>query len=136
MPTTRISKCKCGSLSITVTGEPVHNHACSCTRCQRSTGSVVGWAAWFAAEDVTEISGDYTVWHPKGEATPEVMSAFCPVCGGGGFWKSGDYLPGTLGFDVGTFADPGFPPPAHVHWSGSRPGWVAIEDGIELLDGN
>ena len=132
----RIAKCRCGALTVTVAGEPEHNHACSCTRCQRSTGSVMGWAAWFAADDVIDISGRYSVWYRNGEADPDVMSVFCSICGGGGFWKSGDYLPGTIGFNVGTFADPDFPPPAHVHWSEVRPKWIGIKGDIELLEGN
>ncbi|MGO7631839.1 hypothetical protein ACC692_37845, partial [Rhizobium ruizarguesonis] len=49
---------------------------------------------WFPEENVRVVSGEYSVWYPQGETTPDVMKAFCRICGGGGFSKSGTYFPG------------------------------------------
>ncbi|WP_245462612.1 GFA family protein [Rhizobium leguminosarum] len=61
---------------------------------------------WFLEENVRITSGEYSVWFPQGETTPDVMKAYCRISGGGGFSKSGIYFPGTVVIAGGTFADP------------------------------
>lgn len=126
-PKVRHAACECGQLAITVTGEPEHLHACTCTRCQRSSGSVMSFSAWFPEASVT-VRGNTASWQPKGPGTEKV---FCPACGGGGYFRTGAYLSHCVGIRVGTFADPDFSPPAHVHWWANRPRW--LED-IRLLE--
>ncbi|MBY2910730.1 GFA family protein [Rhizobium leguminosarum] len=130
------AQCTCGALALEVDGDPVHNHVCTCTRCQRASGSALSHNVWFREENVRIISGEYSVWFPQGETTPEVMKAFCGVCGGGGFSKSGTYFPGTVVIAGGTFADPSFPVPDHVHWWDNRPHWLDLAEPIERLAGN
>ncbi|WP_245436908.1 GFA family protein [Rhizobium chutanense] len=79
------AKCPCGALSLEVDGDPVHDHICTCTRCQRASGSVLGHNVWFLEENVRVISGGYSVWFPQGDTMPDVMKAFCPICGGADF---------------------------------------------------
>ncbi|WP_081593552.1 GFA family protein [Rhizobium mesoamericanum] len=135
MPTYH-SKCPCGALCLEVTGEPVHNHVCTCTRCQRESGGVLRHNAWFREEDVRLASGRYSVWYPQGESSPDIMKAFCPICGGGGFSRSGTYLPGAVVIAAGTFASSSFPAPDHVHWWSDRPHWIDLSVGIERCPGN
>ncbi|WP_315854829.1 GFA family protein [Rhizobium leguminosarum] len=130
------AKCSCGALSLEVDGEPVHNHICTCTRCQRASGSALAHNVWFREEHVRVVSGDYSVWFPQGETTPDVMKAFCRICGGGGFSRSGTYLPGTVVIAGGTFADPAFPAPDHVHWWDNRPHWLDLAQSIERHGGD
>jgi hypothetical protein len=130
------AQCPCSALRIAVHGEPVHNHVCTCTRCRRASGSALSHNVWFPEAAVQVIAGHYTIWCPEGEEAPGVMKAFCSRCGGGGFSRSGDYLPGTLVFQAGTFADRDFPAPDHVHWWGSRPQWLELAEEIERLPGN
>jgi hypothetical protein len=118
--TVRHATCECGQLAITVTGEPEHVHACTCTKCQRRSGSVMTFSAWFPERQVT-VCGRTASWQPHGPAAEKV---FCPVCGGGGYVRTGAYLPHCVAIRVGAFADPDFPPPAHVHWWASRPRWM------------
>lgn len=35
----RIAKCSCGNLTVTARGEPLDVYLCSCTACQRGTGT-------------------------------------------------------------------------------------------------
>jgi hypothetical protein len=116
----RHATCECGQLRITVTGEPEHVHACTCTKCQRRSGSVMTFSAWFPEGHVT-VHGQTASWQPHG---PGAEKVFCPVCGGGGYVRTGPYLPHCVAIRVGTFADPDFPPPTHVHWWASRPRWL------------
>jgi hypothetical protein len=116
----RQASCECGQLAITVTGEPEHVHGCTCKRCQRASGSVMTLSAWFPERQVT-VRGKTASWRPQGLESEKV---FCPVCGGGGYVRTGAYLPHCVAIRVGTFADSDFPPPTHVHWWASRPRWL------------
>jgi hypothetical protein len=131
----RVAACECGSLILTVTGAPVHVHACTCTKCQRSSGSAFSLSAWFA-ECRVAISGAYTTFFYTGAEDPTLMAGFCPRCSGGKFFRTGDYLQGCIGISVGSFADPGFPPPDHIHWWPDRPHWLGLPLGPKVLDGN
>jgi hypothetical protein len=125
--TVRHAACECGQLAITVTGEPEHVHTCTCTRCQRSSGSAMTCSAWFPERNVT-VRGTTASWQPQG---PQGEKVFCPVCGGGGYFRTGGYLPHCVGIRVGTFADPDFPPPTHIHWWANRPRWL---EGVGALE--
>lgn len=131
----RVSSCECGALRLRVSGAPVHVHGCTCTKCQRGSGSVMSLSAWFPEEGVA-IEGAYTTWTFAGEGRPDLMAGFCPVCGTGRFFRTGDYLKGCIGIAVGNFADPSFPPPDHIHWWPNRPHWLGQPDGPAVLEGN
>ena len=127
----RQGRCDCGSLRFTVRGEPVHSHACTCTECQRSTGSVMSHSAWFPEAAVT-IEGDYTVHHHRGSEHPDRYRCFCPTCGTGRFFRSGASFPDAIGFAVGSFADPAFPPPAFVLYWDDRPAWLGRPEAVPV----
>ncbi|HEY6917724.1 MAG TPA: GFA family protein [Tabrizicola sp.] len=134
-PLERVASCECGALRLRVCGNPVHVHGCTCTRCQRSTGSVMKLSAWFPEADVA-VEGTFATWHPAGPDAPLLTACFCPTCGGGRFFRSGDYLTGCIGIAVGHFADPGFPAPDHIHFWPDRPHWLGAPLGPLLLEGN
>ena len=134
-PPDRLASCECGALRLHVTAAPVHVHGCTCTRCQRSTGSVMKLSAWFP-EDSVRVDGAFTTWRYAGTDDPDLTACFCPTCGGGRFFRSGDYLRGTIGIAVGAFADPAFPAPDHIHWWPDRPRWLGTPLGPTLLEGN
>jgi len=133
--TPRVSACECGGLTLTVTGDPAHVHACTCTKCQRTSGSGFSWSAWFDADQV-QISGAYSRYYYTGAQDEALMAGFCPICGGGKFFTSGDYLPGHIGIAVGNFADPAYLVPDHIHWWPNRPVWLDKVAGPTPLDGN
>ena len=134
-PYIRHSLCECGALRLTVRGDPVHIHACTCTRCQRASGSAMTMSAWFPETAVT-IEGPYLTWLCAGDDDPCRMAGFCVTCGSGRFFRTGGYLPGTIGIAIGNFADPAFPAPDHIHWWPDRPLWLGAPDGPHLLPGN
>lgn len=130
-----LSSCECGALRLLVTGSPVHVHGCTCTRCQRGSGSVMRVSAWFPDTDV-RIEGPFTTWFYRDNGDPAMTACFCPTCGGGRFFRTGDYLKGCIGIAVGNFADPGFQAPDHIHWWPDRPHWLGNPVGPTLLEGN
>lgn len=128
----RLAQCDCGHLRFKVFGEPVHVHACTCSQCQRSSGSVMSYSAWFP-EDSVEIEGDYTVHHHCGTENPDRFRGFCPECGTGHFFRSGASFPNTIALTAGTFAQPDFPTPDFILYWASRPEWLAAPDNIKLF---
>ncbi len=134
-PTEFHSKCECGALHITVRGTPTHIHGCTCTLCQRRSGSVMALSAWFDEADTT-INGDYIRYYYAGTQDDRLMAGFCPICGGGRFFRTGTYLPGHIAIAVGNFADPAFPAPDHIHWWPNRPAWLGAPLGPTPLNGN
>lgn len=83
--------CHCGQLRLTVEAPPVHVHFCTCTRCQRASGSVGGWNGWFPKAAVT-VHGRTSLYLIEGPDHPEAFAAFCPNCGSGGYSTTPGYL--------------------------------------------
>jgi hypothetical protein len=123
MSNERTAACPCRALTITVAGDPLVVNGCTCTDCQRASGSVMTVSAWFADEQIVRIVGDYARWRPDGPPEDDDFAAFCPTCGGGGFFKH-PAQPGATGIRIGTFADPTFPKPKHIVWWSDRPYWL------------
>lgn len=92
-------------------------------------------SAWFP-QDCVSIAGRYTTYHFTGTCDPSLMAGFCPICGGGKFFRTGAYLQDCIGIAAGNFADPDFPVPTHIHWWPDRPRWLAPPCGPDLLPGN
>ena len=127
---TRTARCDCGSLTLHVAGDPVHVHACTCTECQRTTGSVMSWSAWFP-ESAVRIEGPHTKHHHR-PGQPDRWRGFCPACGTGHFVSSSAGSPGTIAIRAGAFADPGFPPPEFILYWANRPPWLGVPESITL----
>jgi hypothetical protein len=119
----RIAQCGCGALTATVTGEPVTVYCCSCTNCQRRSGSAFTYAAVFPDAAIT-IAGDSGRW---------IENMFCPTCGiAVAFHAEG--FQALTGIPVGCFADPDFPPPLRLYWASRRHRWLTFHNDLTLLD--
>ena len=117
---TRVASCNCGQLRATIVGpDPERISLCPCPLCQKQSGSVFVTQARFPKEQVT-IEGKATSWRFPIEGAEPVdfthcaeLGAefhFCPVCGSTVYYTS-DADDARIGFKVGLFADPTFPPP-------------------------
>lgn len=124
---TRTAHCSCGSLRAACEGEPASVVACSCTECQRRTGSVLGVGAYYPEAQV-RISGDSRQFVRKADSGQDFTTHFCPRCGTSLYWTTARN-PGTLGIAVGCFADPAFPAPSRSVFDQSLHGWVTFPDG-------
>jgi hypothetical protein len=127
----RQARCDCGQLSFVVRGEPVHIHACACTMCQRSSGSVMSYSAWFPRTAV-EIQGEFTTHHHRGAEHSDRFRCFCPTCGTGRFFQSGSSFPDTVAFAAGIFAGLNVPPPSAILYWDDRPAWIGEPAGITV----
>ena len=101
---------------------------CSCTACQRRTGSAFGVSAFFKESQV-EIEGTPQVYVRTGDSGGSIRQHFCPECGTSLFWLP-DLVPGMMGVAVGCFLDPEFTAPQLAAYTRTRHHWVRFPDGI------
>jgi len=125
---TRTAECACGAFKVRVEGEPVAVGACSCTQCQKRTGSVFGVAALFPKDSVQRVAGSFNTFVRSGDLGTKWSNYFCPTCGSTIFWE-GTFIPDLRGVAVGCFADPWFPPPQTVLFNENRHSWVKFPTG-------
>lgn len=123
----REASCACGQLSIKVSGDPKIVATCSCTQCQKRTGSVFGVSSYFQNEQVLEVCGDSTKCSRTAESGLSLESNFCPKCGSTVFWNA-EFLKDHTGIAVGCFADTNFPEPRAAVWTGTKHDWVSFPE--------
>jgi hypothetical protein len=128
----RIASCACGGLTVTARGEPIDVYLCSCTACQRGTGSAFSYAAIFP-ESAVSIAGESRPYRQQGDSGRFVESFFCPACGTAVLFRT-EGLPGTVGVPVGCFADPGFAKPSKLFWAARRHHWLDLPKNIVSID--
>ena len=133
MPT-RTAHCLCGQLSVTLTGEPFAVLLCSCTDCQRRTGSTYGVGAYFHGPQVLAQTGAARRFTKIADSGRPVQFHFCPNCGTSLYWTVPDApLSEGLGVAVGCFGDPRFPQPTLATWYDSRIDWTALPEGVPRM---
>jgi hypothetical protein len=133
MPIRRTASCACGQLSVEVEGEPAVVLSCSCTQCQKRTGSVFGVSAYFAKDQVQPPRGRHAAAKRSSDAGRSLEGHFCPDCGSTVFWLA-EVFPDRIGVAVGCFADPDFPAPAAAIWVQRKHHWVSFPAGMRTFD--
>jgi len=125
--------CLCGAVRYRVTGEPVRSSVCSCTCCQRRTGSLAGFGAYFKTEQV-ELRGKLgTYEHHSDESGRWLRLEFCPKCGTQVTWTA-EALPGMRAIGVGTLDDPRWVKPKRFSWLRSAHHWLVPPKDVEAID--
>ena len=128
----RTASCQCGQLSLTVEGDPAMVTVCSCTRCQKRSGSAFSLSSRWKSDQVRERAGTSKTYSRAGSSGGAVEIAFCPMCGSTVSTRL-DLLPEFFGIPVGCFADPAFPAPKVAAWCETKLEWVSFPDGVVLL---
>ncbi|WP_080641846.1 GFA family protein [Teredinibacter turnerae] len=121
--------CSCGELQVEVSGEPKIVVACSCTICQKRTGSVFGVSAYFSNDQLLAKNGEFKSFTSTGDSGGKIERHFCPRCGSTVFWEA-RFVPQSIGIAVGCFSDPQFPLPIAAAWCASKHEWVSFPNGI------
>ena len=121
-PVMRQARCACGALTAEATGEPAFVAMCSCTECQRRTGSPFAVAAYFLKTQV-ETRGDDKTYRRISERERWMDFHFCPECGTT-LWWLGEFQPDKIAVAVGCFTDPAFPGPEVAVWNTHRHDWL------------
>lgn len=101
---------------------------CSCTECQRRSGSPFGEGAYFTREKLT-ISGEAREYVRTADSGNTFHTFFCPKCGTSLYFFSARD-PNRVGVAVGAFADPNFPPPHRSVFDDTKHAWVVLSADI------
>jgi hypothetical protein len=126
----RTAACACGQLRLRCEGDPVRVSVCHCFACQRRTGSAFGAQARFSEAQIIGHEGHAQTWTRVGDSGGQVTFHFCPVCGTTVWWEL-DGLPGYVAVALGTFADPGYPPPVISIYEARQHPW-ALDPGLDI----
>ncbi len=122
------ASCGCGALSVVAHGEPARVLLCSCTTCQKRTGSALGITALWPQDSVV-VTGPSTKWVRAGQGGRVIDQHFCATCGTTLWWR-GDFAPGMTCVAGGCFEETDFLDPGHAYWVSRRPAWFANCDRI------
>jgi hypothetical protein len=126
---TRIARCQCGSLRVTVSSEPVFVNLCHCQDCQRRSGVPVTCNAYFPKSD-TVIEGETRIYERDAQEGRKLRNYFCPTCGSTVYWTL-EHRPELYGIAAGAFNDPNFPPPSVSIWEQSKYAWMEVPADIQ-----
>jgi len=124
--------CVCGETRYRVRGAPRRVSACSCTWCQKRTGSALGLSVYFLKEDVEftrQRPGRYRLTSNAGRW---IEQEFCQNCGTALTWTL-EFLPDYRGIAGGTFDHPTFWYRLERYvFARSKPDWLLVPEGIEV----
>jgi hypothetical protein len=129
--TQRVASCSCGQLTVTTIEEPIRVSVCHCLACQRRTGSTYGIQARFTRAQVT-IAGDSKQYVLVGDEGGKATFNFCPNCGATVHYLN-EGRESEIAIPVGTFAEPGFPPPTFSVYEERMHLWVGLPENIEHM---
>lgn len=124
----RTARCQCGALRVDTEAEPSAVVVCSCSACQRRSGSVFGTGAYFSSKEL-RILGDPREYVRMADSGQPFHEFFCPSCGSTVYWYS-DRDPARIGVAVGAFADPLFPSPTRTVFDEMKHDWVVFGDEL------
>lgn len=125
----RTACCHCGSLRLTVTGEPAVVNVCHCKACLRRTGAVMHSGAYFKKPQV-RVEDPKKIYTRDATEGRTISFHFCPNCGSSVYWHL-DLRPEHYGVAVGSFANPVFPPPTYSVWEEFKHACTRLPDDIE-----
>jgi hypothetical protein len=121
----RTARCSCGSLSVTVEGDPAFHGLCSCFECQKESGSAFSYSGYWPKSALRKIEGESRAWRRGSEAGRWIEKHFCPECGSAVFWYA-EFAPDMVNVAIGNLCDPSFPPPTYAVWNENKHPWVVV----------
>lgn len=125
---TRHAQCQCGALRVAAEGDPDSIVMCSCTACQRRSGSPFGEGAYWHRSKLT-ISGDAREYVRDAESGKPFHTFFCPTCGTSLYFFSQRDVD-RVGVAVGGFAERDFPAPHRSVFDERKHSWIELPTTI------
>lgn len=123
--------CVCGAVRYRTHGPPRRVSACSCTWCQKRTGSAIGISVYFDKNDV-DIRGDLRKYRVSSDAGRWIESEFCVTCGSTVTWTL-EFFPEYRGIAGGTFDPPAFwYELERLVFARSKPDWLGLPEHLEV----
>jgi hypothetical protein len=116
LDTARTGGCACGQVTFRTRGEPNRVALCHCMTCRKTSGSVLGAFAIFAA-DLVSAQGAVEGFR----TSEECERCFCPRCGSSVFTR----CDGEIEIGLGAFDEPNLFKPDYESWTIRREHWLA-----------
>ncbi|MEE8212852.1 MAG: GFA family protein [Acidiferrobacterales bacterium] len=126
--------CVCGGVRYRTTGLPQRVAACTCTWCQKRTGSALGLTVYFKESDVAFLQGALRKYRLTSDAERWIETEFCEVCGTTVTFTL-ELRPGLRAIAGGTFDQPTFWYDLEAFmFARSKPAWLTLPEGLEIHD--
>jgi len=120
----RKGSCFCGQITFVARGEPKQTVACSCTDCQRRSGTAFTNGLWFEKGNVSLSTTDFTRFRHHNDKARWIEHGFCQKCGTAFMWEA-EAFPGLIALAGGSFVEPNFPlTPDYFVYKKSLPKWA------------
>ncbi|MBA4012679.1 MAG: aldehyde-activating protein [Phenylobacterium sp.] len=123
---TRMGRCFCGDLSVTIAGDPLLVSSCACTRCQRRTGSFFGVTVYVRPDQIVARTGTSDTFQAPGATTTFHRCARC----GTSLWWVPDDEDDIVGMAGGCFAGQDLPAPQRMVHTATRHPFVCTPPGL------
>jgi hypothetical protein len=132
MPAPYTGRCACGSVTATITGEPLAVRQCWCRQCQQTAaGGATNNAAFLLAE--WDLSGELDTHRTLAASGNTLIQSFCPKCGTPVMVQSSARMHMAsvrLGFLDGGH---GLRPDTAI-WVSDAPDWAVIDPALKKFD--
>ena len=126
--------CACGAVRYRTTAEPQRVSLCSCTWCQKRTGSALGVSVYLDKDAVEFLQGEMKSYRLTSDAGRWLESEFCTTCGSTVTWTI-ELFPDYRGIAGGTFDQPTFwYEPKRYVFARSKPDWLQVPEEIECFE--
>ncbi|MEM7225952.1 MAG: GFA family protein [Pseudomonadota bacterium] len=126
--------CACGAVRYKTTADPQRVSLCSCTWCQKRTGSAFGISCYFEKPDVELLQGERKSYRVTSDAGRWLEAEFCVACGSTVTWTL-ELFPDYRGIAGGTFDQPTFWYTLQRYvYTRSKPEWLEAPEGVECFE--
>jgi hypothetical protein len=122
------ARCQCGALSVLAEGVREAVVLCSCSACQRKSGSAFALGAYYRREQLT-IRGEAREYVRIADSGKAFHQFFCPTCATTLYWYS-DRDPGRFGVAVGAFDDQAAFTPSRSVFDENKHDWLTLPEAI------
>jgi hypothetical protein len=128
--TSRTGRCLCGSVSFTLSSEPIASRVCWCRDCQHLAAN--GTVSLLVAAEGLSVSGELAEHSTTADSGSEVTRQFCPRCGTHLFARS-SLRPQFRAVRLGNLDDPSSVRPSATDWADSAPAWACLDPALERV---
>jgi hypothetical protein len=115
--------CSCGAIRYRITSFPLLLYTCSCTDCQRASGSAFALNMPVLTKGFHVLQGEPKGWHHISPSGVQVTSRFCGGCGGRLFGERAGRAE-IVNVRAGTLDDTSWIVPAAHVFTRSAQSWV------------
>lgn len=126
--------CACGAVRYEISSEPIYQHHCHCSECQKLSGTGHGSYLTFASRAQAAITGEVGSWRVRGDKGTQKQHAFCASCG------SPVYLlvperPELVVVHAASLDEPDRFVPQAATFAASAPPWDRPDASLQVFDG-